>query len=430
MSDECCEGARRAKFTRRYFLKLGGIGLVGLSTMPAFLQRAIASTAGAGKKRLVVLFQRGAADGLNIVVPFAEPNYYRMRPTIAIPAPKRGGADTVLDLDGFFGLHPGLAALTPLFQKNQLAIVHAAGSPDPTRSHFDAQDYMESGTPGVKATEDGWLDRAIGTVPEENASPFRAVAIGPNLPRMLQGSTGAIAIPDLRQFKVQPQSAAMANVAEGGFEAMYSQSVDHVLHGTGAETFEAIDMLRKIDTTKYPPDNGADYPKTAVGQRLQQIGVMIKANIGVEVLFLDCGGWDNHVNEGGTQGQLANLLKDLGQSLAAFHQDMGDRMGEIVVVTMSEFGRTAKENGNRGTDHGHANCMFVMGGDVQGGRVYGKWPGLNDHQLNEGRDLALTTDFRSVVGEILTKHLGVKDLAPVFPGFENNPRKFVGLVRA
>jgi len=430
MSNQCCEGVRKAKFSRRYFLKQGGIGLVGLSTMPAFLQRAVASTPGAGKKQLVVLFQRGAADGLNIVVPFAEPNYYRMRPSIAIPQPRRGGVDAAIDLDGFFGLHPGLAPLAPLFQKNQLAIVHAAGSPDPTRSHFDAQDYMESGTPGVKATEDGWLDRAIGTIPEENASPFRAVAMGPNLPRMLHGSTGAIAIPDLRQFKVQPQSPAMANVVEGGFEAMYAQTVDHVLHGTGTETFEAIDILRKLDTTKYPPENGADYPKSQVGQRLQQIGQMIKANIGVEVLFLDCGGWDNHVNEGGAQGQLANLLKDLSQSLAAFYQDMGDRMGDIVVVTMSEFGRTAKENGNRGTDHGHANCMFVMGGDVKGGRVYGKWPGLDEHQLNEGRDLALTTDFRSVVGEILTKHLGVKDLAPVFPEFDNNPRKFAGLVRS
>jgi len=430
MSNQCCEGVRKAKFSRRYFLKQGGIGLVGLSTMPAFLQRAVASTPGAGKKQLVVLFQRGAADGLNIVVPFAEPNYYRMRPSIAIPQPRRGGVDAAIDLDGFFGLHPGLAPLAPLFQKNQLAIVHAAGSPDPTRSHFDAQDYMESGTPGVKATEDGWLDRAIGTIPEENASPFRAVAMGPNLPRMLHGSTGAIAIPDLRQFKVQPQSPAMANVVEGGFEAMYAQTVDHALHGTGTETFEAIDILRKLDTTKYPPENGADYPKSQVGQRLQQIGQMIKANIGVEVLFLDCGGWDNHVNEGGAQGQLANLLKDLSQSLAAFYQDMGDRMGDIVVVTMSEFGRTAKENGNRGTDHGHANCMFVMGGDVKGGRVYGKWPGLDEHQLNEGRDLALTTDFRSVVGEILTKHLGVKDLAPVFPEFDNNPRKFAGLVRS
>ena len=411
-------------------MKQGGIALVGLSTMPAFLQRAIAVTPSAGKKQLVVLFQRGAADGLNTVVPFAEPNYYRMRPTIAIPQPRRGGGEAAIDLDGFFGLHPALASFAPLFQKNQLAIVHAAGSPDPTRSHFDAQDYMESGTPGVKATQDGWLDRALSTIPEENASPFRAVAMGPNLPRMLQGSTGAIAIPDLRQFKVQQQSAAMANVAEGGFEAMYAQTVDHALHGTGTETFEAIDLLRKIDTSKYAPENGADYPKSPVGQRLQQIAQMIKANIGLEVIFLDCSGWDNHVNEGNTQGQLANLLRDLSQSLATFYQDMGDRMGDVVVVTMSEFGRTAKENGNRGTDHGHANCMFVIGGDVKGGRVYGQWPGLNEHQLNEGRDLALTTDFRSVVGEILTRHLSVKDLALVFPGFDNNPRKFPGLIRA
>jgi uncharacterized protein (DUF1501 family) len=411
-------------------MKQGGITMVGLSTVPAFLQRAIASTPAEGKKQLVVLFQRGAADGLNIVVPFGEPNYYRMRPTIAIPQPKRGGADAALDLDGFFGLHPSLAPLVPLFQKSQLAIVHAAGSPDPTRSHFDAQDYMESGTPGVKATEDGWLDRAIGTIPEENASPFRAVAMGPNLPRMLRGSTGAIALPDLRQFKVQPQSAAMANVVEGGFEAMYAQSVDHALHGTGAETFEAIDLLKKIDMSKYPPENGADYPKSPLGQRLQQVAVMLKAKIGTEVVFVDCGGWDNHVNEGGVQGQLSNLLKDLGQALAAFHQDMGDRMGEVVVVTMSEFGRTAKENGNRGTDHGHANCMFVMGGDVKGGQVYGKWPGLENHQLNEGRDLMLTTDFRTVVGEILAKHNGVKQLNAVFPGFDNNRAKYLNLMRS
>ena len=429
MTKGCCEGIRPARFSRRYFMKQGGVALVGLSTMPVFLQRAVASTPGVGKKQLIVLFQRGAADGLNIVVPFAEPNYYRMRPSIAIPQPKRSAGDAAIDLDGFFGLHPSLAPLEPLFHKNQLAIVHAAGSPDPTRSHFDAQDYMESGTPGIKSTEDGWLDRAVGTISEEKPSPFRAVAMGPNLPRMLQGKTGAIAVPDLRQFKVQPQSPAMTNVVEGGFEAMYAQTVDHALHGTGTETFEAIDLLRKIDTSKFPPENGADYPKNPIGQRLQQIGVMIKADIGVEVMFLDCGGWDNHVNEGGTQGQLANLLRDLGQSLAAFHQDMGDRMGDIVVVTMSEFGRTAKENGNRGTDHGHANCMFVMGGGVKGGRVYGKWPGLNDHQLNEGRDLALTTDFRSVVGEILVRHLDVKDLGPVFPGFDNNPRKFTGLIR-
>ncbi len=430
MGNTCCEGTRPARFSRRFFMKQGGIALVGMSTVPAFLQRAIAAGPTTGKKQLVVLFQRGAADGLNIVVPFAEPNYYRLRPSIAIPQPRRGTGDTAIDLNGFFALHPSLAPLAPLYQKNELAIVHAAGSPDPTRSHFDAQDYMESGTPGVKSTDDGWLDRALTTLPEQNASPFRAVAMGPNLPRMLRGSTGAIALPDLRQFKVQPQSAAMANVVEGGFEAMYAQSVDHALHGTGAETFEAIDLLKKIDVAQYPPQNGAEYPKSPLGQKMQQVGVMLKANIGVEVLFVDCGGWDNHVNEGGAQGQLSNLLRDLGQSLAAFRMDLGDRISDVVVVTMSEFGRTAKENGNRGTDHGHANCMFVMGGDVKGGNVYGKWPGLSDHQLNEGRDLALTTDFRTVVAEILTKHMGVHNLAPVFPGFQANPGNSLNLIRS
>ncbi|HLZ50624.1 MAG TPA: DUF1501 domain-containing protein [Candidatus Acidoferrum sp.] len=429
MSQECCEGVRGLKFSRRYFLKQGGVAMVGLSAMPAFLQRAVAATPMPNKKQLVVLFQRGAADGLNIVVPFGEPNYYRLRPSIAIPQPRRGGADAAIDLDGFFGLHPSLAPLEPLFHKNQLAIVHAAGSPDPTRSHFDAQDFMESGTPGVKATDDGWLNRAMETVPEENASPFRAVAMGPNLPRMLRGSSPAIALPDLKQFRVMAQSPGSGKMVEGGFEAMYAQTVDHALHGTGTETFEAIDLLRNADPAKYQPENGAEYPKSRLGQSVQQIGQLLKANIGVEILFVDCGGWDNHVNEGGVQGQLSNLLRDLGQTLSAFHQDMGDRMQDVVFVTMSEFGRTAKENGNRGTDHGHANCMFVMGGDVKGGRVYGKWPGLDDHQLNEGRDLMLTTDFRSVVGEILTKHIGVQDLSPVFPGFDNSSRKFPGLIK-
>src|ERR1700736_2840073 len=317
MSDRCCEGVRPLKFSRRYFVKQGGIALVGLSAMPAFLQRAIASTPAAqSKKQFVVLFQRGAADGLNIVVPFSEANYYRLRPTIAVPQPRRGMTEAAIDLDGFFGLHPSLAPLEPLFHKNQLAIVHAAGSPDPTRSHFDAQDFMESGTPGVKATEDGWLNRAIETVPEENPSPFRAVAMGPNLPRMLHGSASAIALPDLRQFKVMPQSQATAATVQGGFEAMYAQTVDTALHGTGTETFEAIDLLRKVDPSKYPPEHGAQYPTSRLGQSLRQIGQLLKENIGVEVLFVDCGGWGHLVNEGGVQGQLSNLLKDLGQGLA------------------------------------------------------------------------------------------------------------------
>src|SRR5438552_9918441 len=430
MSLECCEGRRTVKFSRRYFMKQGGIAMVGLSTMPAFLQRAIAATPSSGKKQLVVLFQRGAADGLNIVIPFGEQNYYRMRPTIAIPEPRRGGADCAIDLDGFFGLHPSLASLAPLFHKNEVAIVHAAGSPDPTRSHFDAQDFMESGTPGLKATEDGWLNRVLGNVPEENSSPFRAVAMGANLPRMLRGTAPAIALPDVRQFKVVAQNSSMNRVAEGGFEAMYAQTVDHALRGIGTDTFEAIDMLRKADPGKHKPEDGADYGKSRLGQSLQQIGQLLKADIGTEVLFVDCGGWDNHVNEGGAQGQLANLLKDLGQGMSAFRQDMGDGMQRIVFVTMCEFGRTADEYGYRVNDNATDKCMFVMGGDVQGGKVYGRWPGLNEGQLNEGRDLALTTDFRSVLGEILSKHLGADNLSAVFPGFDNDPRKFPALIGA
>ena len=411
--------------SRRAFLKNGGVAMIGMSTLPAFLRRAIAATPASNRKKLVVLFQRGAADGLNIVVPFAEPNYYRIRPTIAIPQPKRGGELAALDLDGFFGLHPSLAPLVPLFQKQQLAIVHAAGSPDTTRSHFDAQDYMESGTPGVKATDDGWLNRALRATPEADASPFRAVAMGANLPLTLRGLAPAIALPDIKQFRVFAQSPAV----EGGFEALYADTVDQALRGTGTETFEAINMLRKADPARLQPENGADYPRNRVGQMMQQVAQLHKADIGLEVTFVDTGGWDNHVNEGGAQGQLANLLRDLGQSLSAFSQDMGDRMEDIVVVTMSEFGRTAHENGNRGTDHGHANCMFVMGGAVKGGKVYGKWPGLGPEQLNEGRDLALTTDFRSVLGEIISRHLGTNELEAVFPGFNNDPRKFPNLLR-
>jgi uncharacterized protein (DUF1501 family) len=412
---------------RRVFIKQSGIAMLGLSTLPAFLQRAVAATGMPNKKKLVVLFQRGAADGLNIVVPFGEPNYYRIRPTIAIPAPSRGGNDAAIDLDGFFGVHPSLAPLAQLFHNGQLAIVHAAGSPDTTRSHFDAQDYMESGTPGVKATEDGWLNRTMQTMPEQDATPFRAVAMGANLPRTLLGSAPAVALPDVKQFQVM--AVAGSQMVQGGFEAMYAQTVDQALRGTGNETFEAIDMLKKANPSQYQPENGAEYPKSRYGQSIQQVAQLLKANIGLEVAFLDTGGWDNHVNEGGVQGQLSNLLRDLGQGLDAFHKDMGDRMDDVVVVTMSEFGRTAHENGNRGTDHGHANCMLVMGGQVKGGKVYGKWPGLAPEQLNEGRDLALTTDFRSVLGEVISTHLGAKDLNTVFPGFDNDPRKFPRLMK-
>jgi len=401
-------------------MKGGAIAIVGTTAVPAFLTRAVFASdqAVTGRKRMVVIFQRGAADGLNVVVPHAEPSYYQMRPTIAIPK------QNVIDLDGFFGLHPAMSAIKPLWDQGHLAIVHAAGSPDPTRSHFDAQDYMESGTPGVKVTEDGWLNRALRDVPEEKPSPFRAISLGASLPRMLSGTVPAVAVSNVDQFGVggrNPQAQPLANT----FEAMYDQSVDSALHGTGKETFDAVKMLKASDPSKYQPAPGANYPRGPLGNALRQVAQLMKADLGVEVAFSDIGGWDTHVNEGAAQGQLAGRLTELSQSLAAFWTDMGDLAENTVVVTMSEFGRTARENGNRGTDHGHANVMFVMGGPVKGGRVYGRWPGLSQEQLYEGRDLALTSDFRRVLGEVVYKHLGNRKLPDVFPGFENNPAQFL-----
>jgi len=409
--------------TRRIFLRNSALAVVGTAALPAFLKRAaFGAEQNVRNKRLVVIFQRGAADGLNIVVPHAEPSYYSMRPSINIPR------NAVIDLDGFFGFHPAMSAFEPLWKQRHLAIVHAAGSPDPTRSHFDAQDFMESGTPGLKSTEDGWLNRTLRSLPSPagNAA-FRAIALGPSLPRILAGTEPAVALNNINDFGVGGRNPKAERVART-FEAMYANSVDSVLRGTGQETFEAVKMLKAADPSKYTPAPGADYPRGHFGDSLKQLAQLIKANLGVQVAFADIGGWDHHVNEGSTQGQIANVLRDFSGSLAAFWTDLGDLAGDTVVVTISEFGRTARENGNRGTDHGHANVMFVMGGPVKGGRVYGRWPGLRPEQLYEGRDLALTTDFRQVIGEAVYRHLGNKSLDRVFPGFENEPGKFLHIL--
>jgi uncharacterized protein (DUF1501 family) len=400
---------------RRVFLRNGAMAVVGTAVVPAFLRRAAfgAVASGASNKRLVVIFQRGAADGLNIVVPHAEQQYYAMRPSINIPR------NAVIDLDGFFGLHPALASFQPLWQQRHLAIIHAAGSPDPTRSHFDAQDFMESGTPGVKITDDGWLNRSLHAMQQPApVSPFRAIALGPSLPRILSGSEPAVAMNNINDFSVGGRSAKPSPTATA-FEAMYDHSSDAMLHGTGEETFDAVKMLKSADPGKYTPAPGANYPKGRFGDSLRQLAQLIKANLGVQVAFADIGGWDHHVNEGSTEGQIANVLTEFSQSLSAFWIDLGDLGEDTVVVTMSEFGRTARENGNRGTDHGHANVMFVFGGPVRGGRVYGRWPGLDQSQLYEGRDLALTTDFRQVIGEAVSRHMGNKNLPAVFPGFDS-----------
>ena len=396
------------------------MAVVGTAAIPSFLTRAAfgAAQADFSNKRMVVIFQRGAADGLNIVIPHAEREYYTLRPSINIPRQQ------VIDLNGFFGLHPSLAPLKPLWDQKHLAIVHAAGSPDETRSHFDAQDYMESGTPGVKSTTDGWLNRTLQAERGSGDSPFRAVALGTSLPRILAGKAPAIAVNSVNGFGIaggNPAAAPMGNT----FEAMYAESVDSVMHGTGRETFDAVKMLKAADPHKYAPDAGANYPKGRFGDALRQTAQLIKSNVGVQVAFTDIGGWDHHVNEGAAEGQLANVLRDFSQSIAAFWIDLGPLAEETVVVTMSEFGRTARENGNRGTDHGHANVIFVLGGPVRGGKVYGHWPGLDPSQLHEGRDLALTTDFRTVLGETVSRHLGNRDLSTVFPEFDNSPKSFL-----
>jgi len=379
--------------SRRAFLKNSGLVMFGVGATPLWLQRAAYAADAPRKKVLVAIFQRGAMDGLNVVVPFGDRSYAGLRPNI--------GIKDSLDLDGFFGLHPALAPLKPIYDAKQLAVIHAVGSPDPTRSHFDAQDYMESGTPGRKSTSDGWLNRALPT--QSKPSPVRAVSLGTSLARSLRGPNAAVSLKNVEGFEVR----------DPAFEAMYANTMDQVMGGAGKETFEALKLMESIRKEPYTPANGAQYPNSALGQSLLQIARLIKAGVGLEVAFADMGGWDTHANE---PAQLQNLLTQFGAALAAFHRDMQNHMQDIAVVTMSEFGRTAKENGARGTDHGHANVMFAFGGSVKGGKVYGDWPGLQPDQLYQQRDLAMTTDFRDVLGELVTRQGGTP-VAKVFPGY-------------
>lgn len=417
---------------RRFFLKSGGIALAATGaslSAPSFLERVVSGqtvTASGKRKTLIAIFQRGAVDGLNMVVPYGEKSYYELRPSIAIPKPETGNSDAAIDLDGFFGLHPAMSAFKPLWDSKRLAIVHAVGSPDNTRSHFDAQDYMESATPGVKSTPDGWLNRYLSSKADPDKALFRAVSMTQTMPRVLQGRAPALAIANLADFNIRAgQSSASM---QGGFEALYAREMGDSLAGMGRETFEAVNFLKKANPGQYKPANGAQYPRTPFGNSLLQIAQLIKANVGLEIAFTDIGGWDTHVNEGNARGQLGNILQQFTSAIAALYIDLGQRMDDVVVLTMSEFGRTAKENGNRGTDHGHANAMFVVGNSIRGGKVYGQWPGLRNDQLNEGRDLALTTDFRDVFGEVAKNHLRTSNLQAVFPGYSPSPSRFRGFL--
>jgi uncharacterized protein (DUF1501 family) len=409
---------------RRWFLRTAGLTIGVLGAAPAWLARA-AEQGSPRRKILIAIFQRGAADGMNIVVPFFEKRYYQLRPGIAIPAPSGsavpaptnaavpgliassgllfgGNPATSIDLDGRFALHPQLQALKPLWDTGALAIVHAAGSPDSSRSHFDAQEFMESGMASQK-THDGWLNRALPA--SASHSPLRGVALGTQLPLSLRGNHAAVAVNDLSKFQMKNQEAAAM------FESMYASSTDGGLKAQGHSTFEAVRMIDAVLRQPYQPVGGAQYVGD-FGRKMRQLAQLIKADVGVEVALAEMDGWDHHTNE---NGQLPGLLNELGSSLAAFSRDMGSRMADVVIVTMTEFGRTAAESG-QGTDHGHGSVMMVLGGTVNGGKVYGRWPGLEPEQLFEGRDLAVTTDYRDVLGELVRDHLGGKPEA-VFPGF-------------
>ncbi len=424
---------------RRVFLKGGALSLVTLGLSPSFLRRtalAMDLPRAVRGKTLIVLFQRGAADALNVLVPFGDRNYYAARPQLAIATPARLGGSTnaagAIDLDGFYGLHPSLASFKPLWDRGLLAPIHAVGSPSATRSHFDAQDYMETGTPDRKGTTDGWLNRYLaveGTCEASSCAPgtmpFRAVAMTAQTPRILEGASPVVAMSSIDEFSIRTNGGE----AQRRIEALYRTGSSDLVHGSGSEMFEALKVLGAANPQQYRPTAGVEYPRSAFGQRLLQIAQLIKSGVGLEVAFADVGGWDTHVNQGGAQGQMAARLSDFSESIAALVSDLDDRMDDVVILTCSEFGRTVRQNGTGGTDHGHAGAMFVIGGALRTARhVHGRWPGLAPEQLYEGRDLALTTDFRAVFSEIAAKHLGATQLPKIFPGYRGFEREWLGVL--
>lgn len=407
---------------RRAFMKSSALALfaAGLGGVPTFIARAADSrkilSPYKKNKVLVCIFQRGAMDGLMAVSPFAEPNLKTLRPTLYMSPAQTQGA--MMDLDGQFGLHPALNSLSSFFKEGRMAIVHGVGSPNNTRSHFDAQDFMESGTPFNKGTASGWLNRAVGLTGHE-ATPFSAVSITNALPRSLYGDREALAINNLQDFAIQMQGNPMGgNMAAKSFESLYDQTSNQLLNKTGKESFEAMKILKSNDIKNYQPANGAIYPNSPLGNSLKQIATLVKMDVGMEVAFAESGGWDTHFNQGTVNGAFARNLRDFSDSISAFWKDMGSYQDEVTVMTMTEFGRTAHQNGTGGTDHGRASCLFVLGNDVQGGKVYHNIKSLNKADLEDGRDLPVSTDFRAVFSAVSAGHLKLNKTDSLFPGWE------------
>lgn len=404
---------------RRVFLKSGAIALLTVGAGPTFLERA-ARADGRRPKVLVTIFQRGAMDALAAVPTLSDPRLERLRPRLHLPA---GGAtlgrtrDRVVDLGNGYGLHPAFGDLLPLYREGSLGIVQGVGSPSATRSHFDAQDYMETGTPDRKGTPDGWLNRVAGRLGHD-ATPFRSVSLTAALPRSLYGDEPALAVTNLRTFDVElPGNGGASRTAGQGFEALYEQASQELLRDTGTETFEAVETLKALDVASYRPASGADYPDSPLGRALMQIAFLVKADVGLQVAFAESGGWDTHVQQGADRGSFAARATDLSRSIAAFWHDLGTHRADVTLMTMTEFGRTVAENGTGGTDHGHGSCLFLLGPDVHGGVIHGEVPKLVPDNLFEGRDLPVSLDFRTVFQEVATKHFHLDPKASLFPGW-------------
>ncbi|WP_316746389.1 DUF1501 domain-containing protein [Pedobacter gandavensis] len=411
--------------SRRGFIKNGGLALFGfgIGGIPGFLTEAVANTSVPGlfnrKKILVCIFQRGAMDGLMAVSPFTDQYLQQARPNLMMSAAKATKNTPLIDLDGRFGLHPSMAAFESVFRDKRMGIVHGIGSPNNTRSHFDAQDYMESGTPFKKGTDSGWLNRAVGLLGHDGATPFQGVSLTSSLPRSFYGANPALAISNLQDFNIQMRGNRNgANLAAKSFEDLYDQTSSELLKDTGKESFEAIKMLQKTDTKNYKPGNNAVYPNTALGNSLKQIAQLIKMNVGMEVAFAESGGWDTHFNQGTDTGIFARNVGDLSNSIMAFWTDMGTLQDDVTVMTMTEFGRTVKQNGTGGTDHGRASCNFILGNGVSGGLVHGNVQPMAIENLEDGRDLAVTTDFRSVFSEVADRHLNLHNDKVLFPEWD------------
>ena len=394
---------------------------------PSWLPRmafAPAQTAPRGDL-LIVVFLRGAADVLNMIVPHGEAAYYRLRPTLGIPRPDDNHAKTgerTVDLDGFFGLHPAMSPLIPAWQEGHLAAIHAVGAPDESRSHFKAMALMERGVVDESGPATGWIGRHLATLDTGNPSPLRAIGLGEKTQMSLRGPVPVSALRSIADFHLGGDLNAAAQM-HAAISALYA---DHSPLGVlGQETIKILDTLEALDPENYRPMSNAQYPLSEFGLGLKQVAMLAKAEVGLEVAAIDVGGWDTHFAQGGISGLMANLMADLGQGLAAFHGDMIDQMKHTTVVVMSEFGRRAYENASLGTDHGHGSAMLLMGGNVVGGKVHAKWPGLEDGQLFGPGDLAVTVDYRDVLGEVLSRRLNNPALGEVFPEYVVRERGFM-----